>query len=182
MRRLIVLAVAAALVTTTVAGCSDDEPTDDEPTTTTAPPETTTTTEAPLEAGTQLYVYTPNVGDCFDRRQLDPPVEQVGRVPSRIVLLLDCTLPHENEIFEVLSYPFAGDEHPGDDALETHARQACPRSFQPYVGRPYEISALEIGYYLPTAAEWEEGARTIGCYLFDVGGDLTSGSMRGSGR
>jgi hypothetical protein len=176
------LVVVLTAVSLAALGCSGGQGADDETTTTEAPPETTTTTEAPLEAGTQLYVYTPAVGDCFDRRTVDPPPDQVGRVPSRVVLKLDCILPHQYEIFEVLGYPFAGEDHPGDDALETYAQQTCPASFEPYVGQPYEISELEIGSYLPTATEWEEGARTIGCSLYDLTAERMVGTARDVGR
>ena len=90
-------ALAAAGALAAVVGCSGDDGASAPTTTgTTAPAPTTTTTEAPTEAGERVYVYEPQVGDCFDRRTLES--EEGG---ERIVLLLDCALPHQFEVFAV---------------------------------------------------------------------------------
>ena len=150
--------------------------------TTTAPPapETTTTTEPPLEAGEQVFVYQPSVGDCFDRRKLEPGPEQRGQ--TDIVLLLDCGLPHQNETFAVLDVPGAGRDFPGEEALQDFARANCVADFEAFVGTPYVVSTLEIGYYIPTESSWGAGARTLGCYVYDVDGAKLVGTMRASGR
>jgi hypothetical protein len=143
--------------------------------------ETTTTTEPPLEAGRQVFVYTPSVGECFDRRQLEER-PATGPQQTDIVLLLDCALPHDNEIFTVLELPDAGPVYPGETAMQEFARRNCADAFAAYVGRAYETSELEIGHYLPSSNEWGSGARRLGCYLYAVDGEKLIGSMQGSGR
>jgi hypothetical protein len=176
--RLVLTAIAALCVI--ASACSDDgDPT--AATTTTAAPETTTTTAPPLEAGRQVFVYTPAVGQCFDRRQLEERPTS-GPQQTDIVLVLDCSLPHENEVFDVLELPDAGSDYPGEPAMQAFARARCTANFAAFVGRSYETSALEVGYYLPSSNEWDSGARRLGCYVYDVNGEKLVGSIRGSGR
>jgi hypothetical protein len=178
MRRWLVLVTMAAIGV--LASCSGDgDPT--AVTTTTAVPETTTTTEPPLEAGREVFVYTPAVGQCFDRRDLEERPES-GPQQTEIVLVLDCSLPHENEVFDVLSLPGAGSDYPGEPAMQAFARAGCTANFAAFVGRSYETSALEVGYYLPSSNEWDSGARRLGCYVYDLNRNKLVGSVRGSGR
>jgi hypothetical protein len=172
--------VALSIGVVLLAGCSGSggDATD---TSTTVPPETTTTTEVPLESGRQVFVYTPAVGQCFDRRELEER-PATGPQQTDIVLLLECELPHENEVFDVLEMPATGPDYPGETAMNAFARRTCSTRFEEYVGRSYEVSVLEIGYYLPSSSEWDSGARRLGCYLYDVSGDRLVGSMRSSMR
>jgi hypothetical protein len=180
LRRTAVLAgFLAALLS--AAGCAGGAGGGSSTTQTTAPAETTTTTEPPLSAGKEVFVYTPAIGQCFDRRQLDEK-PATGPQQTDIVLLLDCSLPHQNEVFDVLEMPGAGRDYPGEPALTDYARKTCAGAFAGYVGREYELSELEIGYYLPSSSEWGSGAHSLGCYVYDVNGDKLVGSMRGSGR
>jgi hypothetical protein len=174
--------VAALSLTAVVAlaGCASDGNRSTTTTVTTAVPETTTT-EPPLEAGREVFVYTPEVGQCFDRRRLEER-PQNGPQQTDIVLVLDCSLPHQNEVFDVLDMPGAGRDYPGETALQDFARRSCTTNFASYVGREYEVSALEVGYYLPSSSEWESGAHKLGCYVYDVNGGKLVGSMRGSAR
>jgi hypothetical protein len=150
-------------------------------TTSTTVAETTTTSEPPLEAGSQVFVYTPEVGQCFDRRQLEER-PTTGPQQTDIVLLLDCGLPHDNEVIDVLEMPDRPRDYPGETAMRDVARASCTLRFATYIGRAYETSALEVGYYLPSSNEWESGARRLGCYVYDVDNDPLIGSMRGSAR
>jgi hypothetical protein len=175
----VLLLVAGVLAAAT--GCSGSTGASSATTVTTAVPETTTTTEPPLEAGRQVFVYTPAVGQCFDRRRLEERPEN-GPQQTDIVLLLDCALPHENEVFAVLDLPGAGRDYPGETAMRDFARANCTTTFLDYVGKAYEVSDLEVGYYLPSSTEWGQGAHKLGCYVFDVGGDKLEGSVRGTGR
>lgn len=174
------LAIATVCLTLAAAGCSGGG--DGASTTTTGPPPTepTTTTEPPIEAGEQVFVYQPSIGDCFDRRTLEPAPEPGGQ--TDIVLLLDCALPHQYETFSVVDPPDVGPDFPGEKPLEEVAKASCVTVFEAFVGLPYVVSELEVGWYIPTAAAWGAGARSIGCYLYDLDGDKLVGSMRGSGR
>jgi hypothetical protein len=158
--RLTAVAVAVA-VAATLAGCSAKQDAAPPTTTgTTQPPETTTTTEAPLTAGRQVYVWTPQAGECFDKRKPDP------KKPDEVVLLLDCNLPHSYEVVGTVEVP--GPVFPGELAMTEQGKKACPKQFKEYVGAPYETSKWELGYYLPSASSWGQSSRhLIACYLRD---------------
>jgi hypothetical protein len=164
-----------------VAACSGSGDDTASTTVTTPVPETTTTTEPPLEAGRQVFVYTPAVGQCFDRRELEER-PATGPQQTDIVLLLDCALPHQNEVYDVLEMPLSPRDYLGETAMQAFARSTCTNGFAAYVGTPYEVSALEVGYYLPSSNEWESGARRLGCYVYDVNGAKLIGSMQNSAR
>lgn len=212
---LVLLAVVVLI------GCSggdgEDQAANTSPTTTESS-DTTTTTEAPMDAGHRAYVYTPTVGDCFDRRRLEP--DEGGGL---VVLLLDCSLPHTYEVYALFEIDEAalqpdgppepdGEQDrtegeppegegqppeepepaqtpetgptgfPGEDALEDEARRHCPTQFEAWVGTPYELSDLEIGWVLPTEEGWENGDRTVACTVYDPGEDRVVGSQQGAGR
>jgi hypothetical protein len=189
LRRHPVLGALVVLVAALAVACGggDPPPSTSDTTTTAAPPETTTTTEAPVEAGQVLYVYRPGVGDCFDRRRLEP--EAGG---DRIVLLLDCSLPHTHEVFWVFDVtaedlerpdgtpPEAG--FPGEDPLIDAAKRRCTQPFAEFVGLPYERSALELGWVVPTPGQWDDGNRTIGCTVYDAAGGRLVDSQAGTAR
>jgi hypothetical protein len=179
--RISTLATAVLLVPLLVGGCSGTGDGTAGPAETTSIPETTTTMEPALDAGRQVFVYTPSVGDCFDRRQLEER-PATGPQQTDIVLILDCSLPHENEVFDVLEMPAAPREYPGEPAMRDVARGGCTTGFEAYVGKAYETSELEVGYYLPSSNEWSSGARRLGCYVYDVAGAKLVGSTQGSGR
>ncbi len=179
-RRLVRLgACLVALAAVAVApGCSGSSGQSQAPTTT-VPATTTTTTIVPLEQGEQHEVYVPVVGDCFDRRLVEEEGRS-GHVP--LVLTFDCSLPHMFEVFSVLGYPGAGTAYPTDEVLRTYARSACLEGFEAYVGQAYVLSQLDIDHYIPSATDWERGARTIGCSLVSTSGERLTGSALGSGR
>lgn len=114
------------------------------------------------------------VGDCFDFADAgDDYVEEVRAVP--------CSEPHANETYVVTNYP-GGKDYPGEPAIFEWADQSCLSAFSAYVGKAYEDSALEFGYFYPDADGWEQGDHGITCVLYDVGGSRLTGSVRDSGR
>jgi len=96
LRSPFAVVVGALVLLGSLTGCSDDDVAEPVATTTTSAAPTTTTTEVPLEGGETLYVHVPETGQCFDRRRLEPA--QGG---DEIVLLLDCDLPHQFQVFAV---------------------------------------------------------------------------------
>lgn len=171
-----------------VAGCSGggSEPTTTTEAAATESPETTTTTEAPAEAGHVVHVYVPNVGECFDRRRLQPE-EGAGMV----VLLLDCSLPHTYQVFAAFAVDEAalaeGDDapaegYPGEDPLADEAKRICPEHFEDWVGTPYELSELEMAWIVPTEEGWGNGDRTIACTLYDPSSERMAGTQQGAQR
>ncbi len=168
---------AAALVSLLLAGCTGSHAADQVATTTTTPPPTTTTTEAPLTAGHQISVYVPSVGDCYDHRTVGTPP-----TTSAIVLLLSCTLPHENQVYATLDYP-PSPTFPGTGVLEAYAKSHCVASFAAFVGKPYETSTYGLAYELPTEASWGNGIRhVLGCLLVDPDGNRLTGTAQGSAK
>jgi hypothetical protein len=174
-------AATALLLASVGGGCSSSRDGSLPSAETTSIPASTTTTEPPLDVGRQVFVYTPTVGECFDRRQLDER-PATGPQQTDIVLVLDCSLPHQNEVFSVIEMPSSSREYPGEPAMRDVARAGCTNGFEAYVGKAYETSELEVGYYLPSSNEWSSGTRRLGCYVYDVAGAKLVGSMQGSAR
>ncbi len=172
-----VVLAGAAVLTALLSACSGKD-TNQTSTTTGAPPptETTTTTEAPLEAGKQIFVYVPAVGDCFDKRK----VAGQANKQTEIVLKLDCTLPHQYEVFGVVDYTLPDPKdltYPGDELLRRFAKTECPKQYQAYVGQAYELSKYEIGYVIPPEANWPSN-RKIGCTVVDGTGNRLATSVK----
>jgi hypothetical protein len=181
---------AAVLAVVVVAGCTSGgqtvATTTTGPTTTTVP-ETTTTTEPPMDSGRQLFVYNPETGHCFDVRELSSGAS-VGltsnatrRNDDQVILLLDCAIPHQYEVAGIVEVPLPG-AHPGDEELVRQAQRLCPPVFATHVGQPYERSALEMAWLLPTPEEWGRGKRTIACLVDDPATGRLTGTVQGSRR
>ncbi len=169
--RALLAAALVLLLATAVAACSGDTTAESTTTTSEVVVESTTTTEVPLSAGKQVSFYVPAVGDCFDVRPVDkaPPIH----------LVLDCSLPHERQVFAIFDYT-GGKDYPGQDVLETQAKLLCPKSWEAFVGAPYETSRFEMAFDLPDQAGWGNGIRhVIGCLVVDPQGDLITGSVQG---
>jgi len=145
-----------------------------------------------------LYVYSPTIGECFDRRRLEP--DDGG---ERVVLLLDCELPHTYEVFGTFEFtdttsgssggssPVAEGTtdyvppdvaYPGQDPLIDAARRTCPPLFTDWVGTPYEVSVFEFSWVLPDEDAWARGIRTIGCALYDPTAERITGTTRNAQR
>ena len=169
--RAVLAALAVLVLGVGLAACSGDA-TNESTTTTTEPVvESTTTTEVPLSAGQQVSFFVPEVGDCFDIRPVDkqPPIH----------LVLDCSLPHQRQVFSAFDYT-GGKDYPGQEVLEGQAKLQCPKSWEAFVGAPYETSRFEMDFDLPDEAGWGNGIRhVIGCLLVDPKGDLITGSAQG---
>lgn len=171
---------AITAVSVVAGGCTGDGAETVTTTTSPPPPETTTTTEAPLSAGTQLFVYNPSIGDCFDKRELETKPAS-GSKQTDITLELPCDLPHQNEVFDVVEYPTTKD-YPGETTLRDFAKKNCIRNFTAFVGSEYELSTLEVGYVIPTEENWAPGRERVGCYVYDPKAERSVGSLRGSAR
>ncbi len=97
------------------------------------------------------------------------------------VVLIDCSLPHDNEVYLAAEMPDAiGAPWPGDDAVRSFADQACLDAFEPFVGLQYELSELELGYLTPTEATWFIPDRRVLCFVFHREGTKLEGSAAGS--
>ena len=79
----------------------------------------------------------------------------------------ECTEPHDAEV--VLVSELTGDTYPITLTLESFIGDNCVPAVETYTGRAAAtINDLELGYFSPTQDAWNDGERTITCYLYDV--------------
>ena len=108
------------------------------------------------------------VGECY-----------VEGEPFRVV---DCSTPHDGEVFATYEMPDAADRpYPGEAAVEVVAQRECKRGFAGYVGVRLRFSELLMFYVYPSPRSWSAGQRTISCLAQPEDGKLRA-SVRGSGR
>jgi Septum formation len=171
------LVLVVVMVLLVVVACGNDG--DPEATTTTAPPTTAPappTTESP---GEQIDAVELESGQCFDYRDA---TDDEG-VTVQALFRVDCALPHDNEVYAIVTHAAArGEPYPGDDALVSFADDQCFAHFEDFVGKQYELSSLEIGHIRPSGESWAERDRTVYCFVFDRDGAKLSGSAAGSQR
>jgi len=168
-----------ALVGALAAACGGGGDGGDDTTTTTE--EETTVTEVPLDRGQQIdaALYVPAIGDCFDRRYPDPE-----RPLREVILVVPCREPHTYEVFDLWTPEIESDPesptvpYPDVETFTTDARNACVAQLEDFVGRPYELSVLEVEPLLPNPDEWDLGNRAAGCLAFHRDGDLLTGTQR----
>lgn len=150
---------------------------------------TTSTTSAPrdpvpLNRGSQVdtALYVPAIGDCFDRRTPDPE-----KPLTEVILVLPCREPHTYEVFDLWTPEADTDTttaeqsdvpYPEVEVLTTQALNECVARLEAFVGRPYELSVLEVEALLPDPEEWALGNRAVGCLALHREGDLLEGSQR----
>lgn len=125
-----------------------------------------------LAAACSGNVFDLEVGQCFN----DPDsFDEVANVD-----IVDCEEPHDNEVYHL--FDLADGSYPGLDAVESDAVDGCLAAFEPFVGRDYQTSELDIRYLYPTPDTWDDGDREIVCALFDLSGAQMTGTERNSGR
>jgi hypothetical protein len=95
--------------------------------------------------------------------------------------VVGCDEPHDNEVYHLFEAE-GGPEYPGNDRVGQLTRDGCLAAFEPYVGRAYTESALEILPIPPSQASWEGGDREVLCAVYDARREELRGSVRGSGR
>lgn len=121
-------------------------------------------------------VFDLDVADCFDDGDLVVGAEaaEVGDVP-----LIECSEPHDNEVYAITELdagPF-----PGDEAVAARADETCLDEFEPFVGLDYASSALDFGWFVPTADSWDAGDRTVACFIYRLDLEKVTGTLAGSG-
>ncbi len=128
-----------------------------------------------LTACSDNNVFDLAVGDCFDAPS-DEDTFQVSSVP-----IVECSEPHDNEIYALFDMDDA-DDFPGDDAAVAAAEEGCLSRFEDFVGAPYETSIYYVGALWPSADTWADGDREIVCYvnLGEGNGQLEPGSVEGA--
>lgn len=176
----VAVALSGVLLACSGGGGDGDETTT---TSTTAAP----TESVPLNRGREIdtALYVPAIGDCFDRRTPDPE-----KPLTEVILVLPCREPHTYEVFDLWTPEAPEPEegatsasdvpYPEVEALTTEALNECVARLEDFVGRPYELSVLEVEPLLPDPEEWALGNRAVGCLAFHREGDLLVGGQRGA--
>ncbi len=113
------------------------------------------------------------VGDCFDDSAAMLSGDEIFRVPS-----VPCSKPHDNEVFHVARYSGSTYSLAG---IEEFADRVCYSAFSPYVGRSYETSVIDYGWFIPTPDSWSLGDREVICIAFHMDIEKLRSSVRGSG-
>ncbi|MDA0351783.1 MAG: septum formation family protein [Chloroflexi bacterium] len=116
-------------------------------------------------------VFSLKVGDCFENPGTGVEVSNVTTT--------DCGEPHGVEVYGLFDLPDG--DFPGAAVVEDAAIEGCLSRFEPYVGRDFDSSALDISWLYPTPDSWDQGDQEIVCILRDFGGDPLTGSMKDSG-
>jgi hypothetical protein len=120
-------------------------------------------------------VFNLEVGDCFDDGDLEVgSVSEVGDVP-----LVDCSQPHDNEVFAMGN--IEGNAFPGDEVVAGRADEICLAEFEGFVGLDYATSALDFGWLVPTADSWAGGDRVVTCFVYRVDLGKVTGTLEGTG-
>jgi hypothetical protein len=119
-------------------------------------------------------VFDLEVGTCFD--DTDTDATEVSNVP-----VVDCSEPHDNEVFAVFDYT-ASDTFPGGTEMNSAAHDLCVAEFEGYVGLGYLESELNVFPITPTQGSWDDGDREIVCALYNLDLSKLTGSMEGAAR
>lgn len=127
-----------------------------------APAGPTPTAGVVVEAGSL------QVGDCI----ILPTEDQFDEVRR-----LECTAPHDGEIFFVGDHPDG--DYPSDEAFEAFVDAQCLPAFEAFTGSAYDDQeVLDIGWFTPTDGSWENGDRAVSCHLVPIDGGQTDRSWR----
>ncbi|MGA1836241.1 septum formation family protein [Herbiconiux sp. 11R-BC] len=125
------------------------------------------------DGGTLTDAASLQIGDCI----LDQGGASITQVP-----VVDCAVPHDYEVYANVQVPDTNDgSYPGDDKMDAAADKSCYDAFAAFVGAPYESSALDYTYLMPSESSWSSGDRLVTCGIGDPSGQVT-GTLEGSAR
>lgn len=111
-------------------------------------------------------------GDCFNV----PTSSSVSTVEKRA-----CTESHDAEVFHVVEYD-GGTTYPISLTLESYIDTTCVPAFATYVGGDLDTRVdLAIGYFYPSRDGWNDGDRTITCYIANDDETKLTKSVKGTG-
>ena len=125
-----------------------------------------------IVGGGNVDAFNVRVGDCFnDSSAFNDEVTSVPGVP--------CAEPHDNETFAVFNLNLTS--YPDEDTMGDLAYESCLERFQPFVGKDYESSTLEITTMYPTIESWGQDDREVVCAVYDMDANKLVGSAEGRG-
>lgn len=141
-----------------------------------------TATTIPSVPGAPLNRFELEVGQCFNQGSwydevLDRRVDLTAAV--------ECGQEHQSEVYHEAEFPAPnGAPFPGETKMSEWSTRLCYDAFDDFVDAEYEVSTFEIGFVQPTQDTFEHPVgrhRRVFCYVYDVTGETTQGSARGSG-
>ncbi len=112
-----------------------------------------------------------DVGECFTGEPND--VETV-----------DCTEPHQFELFAVAAAPDPAAAFPGAETALTDGGSVCAVTLVGYYGAATEVfvsNGLELEPIVPTEAQWNDGQTDTYCLARDADGQALDQSVEGKG-
>jgi hypothetical protein len=124
-----------------------------------------------IDKAGDLHATDLRVGDCFDLK--DANVDAINDVRA-----VPCTTQHTYELFFLGKMPDG--DYPTDDAFDAWTTTNCAPAFTSYVGRPYEQSALEVYFLVPSKDSWGSGDRTVQCAVYPRNNAHPTTSLKGS--
>lgn len=110
------------------------------------------------------------VGDCFEK-------SQVEGTKYYYVSVVDCTAPHDAEVFYTGTMPDG--TYPTEDAVTAFVVQNSADAFSNYVGIGWADTRYGVEYYYPAQSDWTGGGRWVVVFTVDPAGDRTT-SVRGT--
>ena len=109
--------------------------------------------------------YDLDVGQCFNSYL----TALGGNELANLTTLVDCTGPHDGEVYFQVFHPAPPfEEYPGEAEMLAWAQRHCYEQFAGFVGQEYELSDLEIGILAPTYETWSDPRgqhREVTCYV-----------------
>jgi hypothetical protein len=112
------------------------------------------------------------VGDCFNDTNSDS--DEVSSVPG-----VPCSDPHDYEAFSVFDVSF--ESYPDEETMAETAYASCVERFEPFVGKDYESSTLDVTTMYPSTESWAQNDREVVCAVFDMESNRLVGSAKGRG-
>ncbi len=116
------------------------------------------------------------VGDCFDDASYSfDGDDQITSLPG-----VPCSEPHDNEVYAVFDVNVGS--YPEGEGMWELAMNRCVDRFEPFVGRDYESSSLDILTLYPTPESWKlENDREVVCAVYDIDANKLVGHAQGKG-
>ncbi|HEX7222637.1 MAG TPA: septum formation family protein [Candidatus Limnocylindrales bacterium] len=109
------------------------------------------------------------VGDCFNI----PTATSIQTVEKQ-----PCTESHNAEVIFVGDHD--GTTYPISLTLDSYIEDNCVPAFETYVGRSIDSDPeLSVGYFYPSRDGWDDGDRTITCYISQPDESPMTESLKG---
>lgn len=93
---------------------------------------------------------------------------------------VDCAEEHDGEIYLVGDLGSSG--WPGSSKIAQRADDQCYGAFESYVGKAYDDSDYDYGFFVPDDREWEGGEHRVLCVVLPGDNTPKTGSARNADR